>query len=163
MEDLTRLELLEKEGKVGNPMTTQEMEQLAKMVADKIKAGAFKEDTGTAILILHSLEHQATGAGRVIDAARAKTTPCKCFGFEDEEYCWSSGVLGLMSSKKNPEQIAQYCVLGKEPAGAGAAKRFKELKSAIGEAHKEWEAEGGDLKKWWGKVGEKMEEKGIEL
>jgi len=144
-------------------MRKEELESLAKTVADKIKEGAFKEDTSTAILLLHSLEHEATGAGRVIDPARAKATPCTCFGFEGEEYCWSPGILGLMSSKKNPEQIANYCVMGKEKGGAGASKRFTELKSAIGEAHKEWEAEGGDLKKWWEKTGEKLAEKGIEL
>lgn len=147
----------------GTGLAKSDIDYLAEAVADKIKEGKFEEDTGTAILILHSLEHQATGAGRVIDAAKAKATPCTCFGFEGEEYCWSPGVLGLMSSKKNPEQIAQYCEMGKERGGAGAATRFGELKSAIDEAHKEWEKEGGDLKKWWGKVSEKMEEKGIEI
>lgn len=145
-------------------MTTQEMEQLSTMVADKIKEGKFAEDTGTAILILHSLEHQATGAGRVIDAAKAKATPCKCFSYDtDKVACWSEGVLGLMTSEKNPEQIAQFCAMGKIPAGDGAKQRFKQVREAITEAHKEWEAEGGDLKKWWEKTGEKLEEKGIEL
>ena len=139
-------------------MTQDEMERLAEMVAEKLK-----EDSHMAIFVLHSLEHEATGSGRVIDATRARATPCKCFTFEGEEYCWSPGVLGLMSSKKNPEQIAQYCVAGKEVAGAGAARRFAELKATIGEAHQEWQKEGGDLKKWWQKVGEKLEEKGIEL
>jgi len=115
------------------------------------------------VLLLHTLEHEARGSGRVIDVARAKSTPCKCFRFEEEEYCWSPGILGLMSSKKNPQQIASYCVVGKEPAGEGAKKRFKEIKGAIGEAHKVWKAKGGGLPEWWEEVGAKLEEKGLEL
>ena len=139
-------------------MTTAELEQLADMVAERIKG-----EGRPYALILHVMEHEATGRGRVIDAAKAKATPCTCFGYEGEEYCWSPGILGLMSSKKNPEQRANYCVLGKERGGAGAAKRFGEIKSAVTEAHKEWEKRGGNLKEWWEEVGEKMEEKGIEL
>lgn len=115
------------------------------------------------LLVLHSLEHEATGHGRVIDVARARATPCKCFGYEDEEYCWSPGVLGLMSSKKNPEQVTEFCTLGKEPGGEGVKARFKEIKSAIAEAHKEWMETGKDLKGWWTIVGEKLAEKGVEL
>lgn len=123
----------------------------------------FRELDGGSSMLIHVMEHEVVGSGRVIDAARARATPCKAFEFEGETYAWSPGVLGLMSSKKNPEQIRQYCALGMESAGAGAAKRFKEIKSAVGEAHKEWEAEGGDLKRWWEKTGEKLTGKGIEL
>ena len=115
------------------------------------------------LLLVHTLEHEATGHGRVIDAARARATPCKCFGYEDEEYCWSPGVLGLMSSKKNPEQVTEFCTLGKESAGVGVKGRFREIKSAIGEAHEEWEAKGGGLPGWWESVAEKLSEKGVEL
>ncbi len=139
-------------------MTEEEREEFIEKVAIRVK-----EKLEEPRLTIHVLEHQAVGHGLVINPARAKATGCKCFEFEGEEYCWSPGVLGLMSSKKNPEQIAEYCVLGKEPDGAGARKRFTELKAAIGEAHKEWEEEGGDLKKWWEKTGEKLAEKGIEL
>lgn len=124
---------------------------------------AFRELDGDSFMLIHIMEHEAVGSGRVIDAARARATPCKAFEFEGETYAWSPGVLGLMSSKKNPEQIRQFCALGMEPAGAGTAERFKEIKSAMGEAHKEWEAKGGGLKKWWEKAGEKLSEKGIEL
>lgn len=148
----------------GLGLAKSDIDALAEAIADKIKEGKFEEDTGTAILILHSLEHQATGAGRVIDAAKAKATPCKCFSYDtDKVACWSEGVLGLMTSEKNPEQIAQFCAMGKIPAGDGAKQRFKQVREAITEAHKEWEAEGGDLKKWWEKTGEKLEEKGIEI
>ena len=33
----------------------------------------------------------------------------------------------------------------------------------IGEAHKEWEEEGGDLKKWWEKAGEHLEKAGVSI
>jgi hypothetical protein len=51
----------------------------------------------------------------------------------------------------------------KIPAGAGAAERFSKLKTAIGEAHKEWQEKGEGLKGWWSKVGEKIGERGIIL
>ena len=71
--------------------------------------------------------------------------------------------MGLISSKKNPEQLKEFCALGKEPAGAGAQKRFTEIKGAVSEAHEEWKKEDSGLPGWWSKVGEKMEARGIEL
>lgn len=135
-------------------LTDQDIDRIAEAVAERLKEDA---------VITHILEHEATGAGRVIDAAKAKATPCKCFTYDSDMYAWSPGVLGLISSKKNPEQYREFCALGCIPAGAGAEERFRKIKGAIGEAHKEWEAKGGDLKEWWEIVGKKMEEKRIEL
>lgn len=142
-------------------MTDEEMERIASGIARRvIEELQTERPVG---LIVHIMEHQATGEGRILDPARARATGCKCFAFDEEEYCWTPGVLGLMSSKKNPEQIEEFCVLGKEPAGAGAQKRFRELKGAIHEAHEEWERKGEGLPGWWRQVGEKLAEKRIEL
>lgn len=137
-------------------MTNEEIEQLADMIVAKLR----EEPKG---LVVHVLEHEVIGGGRVVNERKARATPCTCFKYEGEEYCWSPGVLGLLSSKKNPEQIAEFCVLGKHAGGAGARRRFAEIKSAVGEAHKEWQEEGGGLREWWNKVGEKVEEKGLEF
>lgn len=142
---------------VKMPLTDQEIREISTRVADEVIA---KIPSG---LMVHIMEHEVLGSGRVIDPARARATGCKCFEFEGEEYCWSPGVLGLISSKKNPEQLEEYCVVGKEPAGAGAQQRFAEIKGAISEAHQEWRRNGEGLPSWWEKVGKKLAEKGITL
>ena len=114
-------------------------------------------------ILLDVLEHQVLGSGRVINAARAMATPCKCFTYDTGEMCWSPGVLGLMSSKKNPEQIAQFCAIGKTPASEGVKERFEKVKGAIESAHSQWQKEGGDLQNWWHKVAESLEKREIEL
>lgn len=116
-------------------------------------------------ILVHILEHEATGHGLVIDAARARATPCTCFTVEEDgfEACWSPGVLGLMTTKKNPEQIREFCALGKFPGGAGAKERFLKVKGAIKKAHERWEKGKGGLEEWWKEVGKSLEEKEIEL
>jgi hypothetical protein len=141
------------------PLTKEEIQEIATKVADQV----IERLQEVPDLAFHIAEHEATGSGRVVNAALARATPCKGFTFEGETYAWSPGVLGLISSKKNPEQLKEFCAKGIEPAGAGAQERFKKLKSAIGEAHKEWEGKGEGLKGWWQAVGEKLEAKGIEL
>lgn len=138
-------------------MTDQEIKQLADVIVVRLNEAHPKE------LVVHILEHEVLGGGRVVDARRARATPCTCFQYEGEEYCWSPGVLGLISSKKNPEQITEFCALGKYPGGEGAKKRFAEIKSAVGEAHREWQAEGGGLESWWDRIAKKMKEKGLEF
>jgi len=139
-------------------MTDQESEELAEKIATKVK-----EKLAEPNLTIHILEHEATGHGLVINPAKARATSCKCFEYEGEEYCWSEGVLGLMSSKKNPEQIAEYCAKGKEPAGAGVARRFEEIKRVASEAHSQWQEKGGGLPGWWQEIGKKASEAGVEL
>lgn len=115
------------------------------------------------ILTLYTLEHESTGSARLIDPVKAKdpNIPCKCFTFENEEFCWKPGYLGLISSKKNPEQIANCKI--KLPAGKGVAERFKEIKGAISEAHEEWQKKGGGVKEWWEQVGKSLEAHKIKL
>ncbi|MBA7558265.1 hypothetical protein ES705_51062 [subsurface metagenome] len=114
-------------------------------------------------LLLDILEHESTGSGLVLDPAKAAATPCKCFAYDSQEYCWSPGVLGLISSKKNPEQIAQFCAVGKSPAGEGVKERFTKIKLAIEEAHREWEKKGEGLPAWWNEVAKSLKKHGVEL
>jgi len=114
-------------------------------------------------LLLDIMEHEVLVSGRVIDVARAEATPCKGFTFGSETYAWSPGILGLISSKKNPEQLERYCALGIEPSSGSLVDRFQKVKGAVEEAHQSWEKEGGDLQSWWHKVGESLEKHKIEL
>lgn len=137
-------------------LTDEEVGRIADAVAERLKEDA---------VITHILEHEATGAGRVIDAAKAKATLCKCFTVEEDgfEACWSPGILGLMTSQRNPEQIAEFCAMGKELAGEGAKARFKKFRTAVKEAHKRWEEKGGGLPEWWEEIGRSLEEHKVEF
>lgn len=140
-------------------LTTEEIDEIVAKTVDEVMDQVY----GPRDLGLHIAEHEAMGGGRVINAELARATPCKGFTFESETYAWSPGVLGLMSSKKNPEQVREFCTKGMEEAGAGTQKRFGKLKSAIGEAHQEWKEKGEGLPGWWTAVGQKLAEKKIEL
>ncbi|GAI00782.1 unnamed protein product, partial [marine sediment metagenome] len=118
---------------------------------------------GVPELAFHVAEHQAVGHGIVVDRALAERTPCKCFSYDTDEYAWSPGVVGLISSRKTPEDFEKFCAMGKEPASPGAAERFTKLRGAISEAHEEWKKKGGGLTGWWEEVGKTLAAKGIEL
>lgn len=139
-------------------MTEQEKEELAEDIATRVS-----EKLEHPTLTVHIFEHEAIGHGLVLDPAKARATGYKTFEYEGEKYAWSPGVLGLMSSKKNPEQLAEFCAKGEEPAGAGAAKRFAEIKGVASEAHKQWEEKGGGLPGWWEEIGKKASEAGVTL
>lgn len=115
-------------------------------------------------LVLHVLEHVVVGGGRVVDPMKARSTPCKCFHYEGETFCWSPGILGLISSKKNPDGIEQYCALGQIAAGEGMQKRFARIKSAVDKAHEEYEKSGGTgMVDWWTKVGGELAQAGVKF
>ncbi|MBW2560501.1 MAG: hypothetical protein JRE40_06555 [Deltaproteobacteria bacterium] len=141
------------------PLTKEEIKQIASRTADEVMARLH----GAPDLAFHIAEHEVLAGALVVNEAVARATPCKGFTFEGEIYAWSPGCVGLISSKKNPEQLREFCALGIEPAGAGAQERFKRLKGAISEAHKEWEERGEGLKGWWQTVAKTLAEKGIEL
>ena len=140
-------------------LTAEEIQEIGKKTADEV----VERLQGVPDLALHIAEHEARGSALLVNPAKAQDPdiPCKCFDFEEEQYCWKPGFLGLISSKKNPEQIV-LCQI-RTPANPGAQKRFAELKGAIGEAHKEYEVSGGGLPAWWEKTGQKLAERGVEI
>jgi len=140
-------------------LTREEAKEIGHIVAETV-LGRFY---GIPEVTFHIIEHEVAGHALMVDPVKAKdpTVPGKCFSYDKEEYCWKPGYLGLISSRKNPEQHATVVV--KEPAGAGVAERFRKVKGAVTEAHKEWEKVGGGLRGWWQQVGEKLTEAGIEL
>lgn len=139
-------------GTARGSLTEERISEIARQAAKEV----VEEEVTKAEVPLHILEHEATGHGLVVDAAKAEATPCKCFTFEGVKYAWSPGIKGLISEKKNPEQMAKYCKV-LIPVSDGLAKRFGRVKEAVGIAHKEWREEGGNLARWWEKVSPALE------
>lgn len=161
-------EAFDSPGEGGNPMTPEEIEQVANRVAAKV----LDEITPTVLdpagggMLLHFTEHAIEGAGLVVNEARARATPCNCFTYKDREYCFSPGIIGMMSSKENPEQIAEYCKVGKTyEVKPGIKERFERFAGAAEEAHKKIEEipKGERLVPWLTAVGEELGKRGIEV
>ena len=149
-------------------MTPEEIEQVANKVAAKVVeevAPSVLDPAGRGML-LHFTEHAIEGQGLVVKEARARATPCNCFTYKGREYCFSPGIIGMMSSTQNPEQIAEYCKVGKTyEVKPGIKKRFESFAEAAEEAHKEIEEipKGERLKPWLTAMGEELEKRGIEV
>lgn len=92
---------------------------------------------------------QQTGSpGRVVDAERARATPCKCFDYDESTFCWSEGVLGLISSDKNPEQMEEFCEVKHSSPPDGLKERFEKFQEAATEAHEEYEKIPEGQREW---------------
>ena len=125
--------------KGGNPMTEEEIDKVANEVAAKVLEEVSSEilDPADRGMLLHFSEHAIEGAGLVVNEARARATPCNCFSYKGRDYCFSKGIIGMMSSTENPEQIAEYCKVGKTyEVKPGIKERFEKFAGAAEEAHK---------------------------
>ena len=149
-------------------MTSEEIEQVASKVAVKV----LDEITPTILdpasrgLLLHFTEHAIEGQGLVVNEERARATPCNCFTYKGREYCFSPGVIGMISSQENPEQIAEYCKVGKTyEVKPGIKERFETFASAAEEAHEKIEEipKGERLVPWLTAMGEELEKRGVEV
>jgi hypothetical protein len=149
-------------------MTDAEIDQVATKVAVKV----LDEITPTVLdpagrgMLLHLTEHEMEGSGLVVNEARARATPCNCFTYKEREYCFSPGVIGMISSVENPEQIAEYCKVGKTyEVKPGIKKRFESFAEAAEEAHKGIEEipKGERLVPWLSAMSEELEKRGIEV
>ena len=154
--------------KEGNPMTPEEVDQ----VANKVAAKVLDEITPTVLdpagrgMLLHFTEHAIEGSGLVVNEAKARATPCNCFTYNGREYCFSKGIIGMMSSAENPEQIAEYCKVGKTyEVRPGIKERFESFAGAAEEAHEKIEGipKGERLVPWLTAMGEELEKRGIEV
>ncbi len=149
-------------------MTDAEIEQ----VANKVAAKVLDEITPTVLdpagrgMLLHFTEHAIEGAGLVVNEARARATPCRVFTYKGREYAFSPGVIGLISGEKNPEQMVEYCKVGKTyEVKPGIKERFETFASAAEEAHKKIEEipKGERLVPWLSAMGEELEQRGVEV
>ena len=149
-------------------MTDAEIEQ----VANKVAAKVLDEITPTVLdpagrgMLLHFTEHAIEGAGLVVNEARARATPCSCFTYKGREFCFSKGVIGMISSEETPEQITEYCKVGKTyEVKPGIKERFETFSSAAEAAHGKIEEipKGERLVPWLSAMGEELEKRGIEV
>ena len=104
--------------------------------------------------------------GLVVNEAKARATPCNCFTYNGREYCFSSGVIGMMSSAENPEQLEAFCKVGKTyEVKPGIKQRFESFAGAAEEAHKKIEniPKGERLVPWLTAMGEELEKRSIEV
>ena len=152
----------------GNPMTPDEIDQ----VANKVAAKVLDEITPTVLdpagrgMLLHFTEHAIEGQGLVVNEARARATPCNVFTYKDREYAFSPGVIGLISGEKNPEQMEAFCKAGKTyEVKPGIKERFESFAGAAEEAHKKIEEipKGERLVPWLTAMGEELEKRSIEV
>ncbi|GAI37570.1 unnamed protein product [marine sediment metagenome] len=158
----------EKERAGGNPMTPEDIDQVATKVAAKVleEVSPSVLDPGGRGMLLHFCEHAIEGAGLVVNEARARATPCNCFTYNGREYAFSPGVIGLISGEKNPEQMEAFCKAGKTyEVKPGIKERFELFASAAEEAHKGIEEipKGERLEPWLTAMGRELEKRGIEV
>lgn len=146
-------------GGISKALDAKDLKDIADATADEVMERIY----GMQEMLANIMEHEVMGGARVINEAKAKNLdiPCKCFKFEGEEFCWKPGYLGLISSKKNPEQLANCRI--KVPASPGAQERFIKIKGAVVKATKEHETKGGGLPAYWTMVGEHLSQAGVTL
>lgn len=141
----------------GLNLAQSDIDYLAERVADKIKEGAFKEDTGTAILILHSIPHSHGSPGIMVDKDIAARTSCKCY----DNVCFSRGIIGALS----PAQREAYCPTTEHVTSPGMTKRLRDWNEAVGVCKveiKEYE-KGERLEPWLECMGRELPKRGIEI
>ena len=149
-------------------MRPEEIQSIASTVAAKVleEVSSSVLDPAGRGMLLHFTEHAIEGSGLIVNEARARATPCSCFTYNGREYCFSKGIIGMMSSAENPEQIAEYCKLGKTyEVRPGIKQRFESFAGAAEEAHKKIEGipKGERLVPWFAAMGEELEKRGVEV
>lgn len=133
-------------------MTEEELEQLATMVAEKIK-----EDTTTTFLILQSIPYAHGSPGIIVDPDVAARTPCKCYG----NVCFSRGIIGALSE---PQREA-YCPSIEHVTSPRMTKRLENWQEAVGTCKTEIEhyEKGERLEPWLSCMGRELPKRGIEI
>lgn len=132
-------------------MTKEEIEQLAGIIADKVK-----EDS-TTILLLHSIPYAHGSPGIVVDSDIAARTPCKCY----DNICFSRGIIGSMSEA----QREAYCPTVEHVTSPGMTRRLKNWQEAVNVCKVEIESipKGERLEPWLSCMGRELPARGIEI
>ena len=99
--------------------------------------------------------------GIVIHEERAKATPCKCFTYRGKDYCYSSGIIGMLEAG----QVPVYCPTKEYEVRPGIKERFEEFAEAAEAAHKRIEhiPKGERLIPWVTEMGKELRARGIEV
>lgn len=102
------------------PLTTEDIEQIAKRTAQEVmdKIGERERDT----LLLHSIPYAYGSPGIVVNEALAKATPCRCIEYRPgKKLCFSKGIVGALSN----EQERNYCPTVEGLESPGLKKRLE--------------------------------------
>ena len=122
-----------------------------------------EEAPDTYAMLMHFGIKELGSPGAVLDEARAVGSSCKCFGYDDKDYCFSKGVIGLLTQ----DQEKKYCALGKNYTVApGIKKHFAEFSEAAKEAHKKIEDMKPGMERletWLEAMGAELGKRGIEV
>lgn len=153
----------EKERAGGNPMTPEDIDQVATKVAAKVleETAPSVLDPGGRGMLLHFTEHAIEGHALIVDEARAKASPCSCIEYKGRHYCFTKGAIGMLSQ----EQVPEYCPTKEYTVSPGLKERFEKFSEAAEEAHKEIEEipKGERLEPWLSAMGRELEKRGIEV
>jgi len=141
----------------GTGLAQSDIDILAEAIANKIKEGKFEEDTGAAILILHSIPSSHGSPGIMVDPDIAARTPCKCY----DNICFSRGIIGALSEA----QREAYCPTTEHVTSPGMTRRLKNWQEAVGVCKGEIEKyeKGERLIPYIECIGRELPKRGIEI
>lgn len=113
------------------------------------------EDAG---IFLNFLAEEIKPGGIVVDEELAKTTPCRCFEYKGKDYCFSTGVFGVLT----PEEQEVLCP-EKIRVPDERKERYQKFAAAAEEAHKKIEElpPGERLAPWLEEMGKELSKEGI--
>lgn len=135
--------------------------KIANLEPDHIKR--YEELPSTPELLFHFGIEEAGSPGAVLDEATAKATPCNCFIYKDKDYCYSRGVIGMLSQ----DQERLYCMTGKAyKEQPRIVERYIRFAAAAERAHKEIESMPKGmprLEAWLSAMGRELSKEGIEV
>lgn len=133
-------------------MTREEMEQLAKAVAEKVQ-----EDTTSTFLLFHSMPYAHGSPGIMVDADIAARTPCKCY----DNVCFSRGIVGAL----NEPQREAYCPTTEHASSPGMTRRLANWQESVDVCKVEIEKvpKGERLEPWLSCMGRELPKHGIEI
>jgi len=110
-------------------LTEERVDEIARQAAREV----VKEVKSDEEMLLHTIPEVHGTPGIVIDELKAKTTPCRCFTWNEKSYCYSPGIIGML----DPTQAETYCTSKEyDTIKPGVKERFAKFREAAEEAHK---------------------------
>jgi len=123
----------------------------------------YEELPSTPELLFHFGIEEAGSPGAVLDEPTAKASLCNCFIYKGKDYCYSKGVIGMLSQ----DQERLYCVAGKTyKEQPKIVERYTKFAAAAERAHKDIESMPKGmprLEAWLSAMGRELAKEGIEV
>jgi len=144
-------------GTARGSLTEEQITNIARQAArEVVEEATFDKD-----MLTHLVPEVHGTPGIVIDEAKAKATPCRCFTYREKPYCYSPGVIGMLGT----DQQKVYCPSIEYTVKPGIKERFTKFREAAEEAHKKIETlpKGERLIPWLESMGKELRKRGIEV